>query len=93
MLSNIKDRIINMKEVIGDKASELAEEFSYTDKIKDFSLNAVDIVTQIDAHLLQKQANYEVSEFKISGSIGISGGLALDIKFSKISGVIDNLQE
>lgn len=90
------DMTIAMKDSIegsAKKTKESIDDFSLTGKVKEFSFSAVNIVSDIDSHLLEKNSRYEVASFRVSGNLSIMGGMTLDIQFSKTAGEKDISKE
>jgi hypothetical protein len=73
--NTISNGVGNMKESISD--------FSILDKVKDYSSRAVDMVGELDEKLAEKKSPYEVGYFRVSGNVSITGGMTLDIYFTK----------
>jgi len=83
------DMTVSMKDSIegsAKKTKESIDDFSLTGKVKDFSFNAVNLVSDIDTHLLEKNSRYEVASFRVSGNLSLMGGMTLDIQFTKTAG-------
>jgi hypothetical protein len=71
----ITDGVKNMKGSIND--------FSVLDKLKEYSTSAVQMVGELDENLCSSNSPYEVGYFRVSGNISITGGMTLDIYFTK----------
>jgi len=64
-------------------SKDVFKDFSIISKIKDFSSNAVHMVTELDEHLVDTNSSYEVGDFRVTANIGVVGGISLDIRFIK----------
>lgn len=64
-------------------AKDSLKDFSIMDKVNSFCAKSVDIVTTIDQHLAATNSVYEVGNFKVNASAGLSAGMSLDINFIK----------
>jgi hypothetical protein len=85
-VDNTKDNVNSLKESIVDTVENTkgaVKDFSVVEKIKEFSFNATNIVTEIDKHLIDKNIPFEVSNFRVSANVGVVAGMVLDINFSK----------
>lgn len=73
----VKDSVIYglAKDALGD--------LDLTNKVKDFSIDAANIASEIDEYLLESNSPYEVSTFRVSANIGVTAGMTLDMHFSK----------
>lgn len=69
-----------------ESAKESFDDFSVAGKVRDASFNAVNIVSEIDQHLLEKHSPYEVATFRVTTTIGVILGVSLDIQFTKTTG-------
>ena len=85
-VESTKESVNNLKMSIEDTVENTkgaVKDFNVVDKIKDFSLNATTIVSEIDAHLVDKNIPYEVASFRVSANVGVVAGMILDINFTK----------
>ena len=79
--SKAKGAVNLLKDSIGD-TKDFVKDFG-VGKIKEFALDASSIVTEIDAHLLEKNLPYAVNNFRVSANVGVMAGMVLDIQFAK----------
>lgn len=75
---------MKLKAAGADLASK-AKDFSVFDKVKGFTASAVKTVEEIDSHLLNTRSQYEINNFRVSSTAGVTAGLTLDIHFTKNS--------
>lgn len=59
------------------------KDLSIFDKLKDFSSNAVNIVTELDEHLQNTNSFYEVADFRVNANVGLRAGMSVDIHLVK----------
>ncbi|NVK31745.1 MAG: hypothetical protein HWE20_12120 [Gammaproteobacteria bacterium] len=63
-----------------------AKELNVFDKVKSFTSASVKTVEEIDAHLLATRSPYEINNFRVSSTAGVTAGMTLDIHFIKTAG-------
>jgi hypothetical protein len=90
--SDLRDVAISIKNdgsdslkdsVIYGLAKDALGDLNLTNKVKDFSIDAANIASEIDEYLLESNSPYEVSTFRVSANIGVTAGMTLDMHFSK----------
>lgn len=64
-------------------AKDSITDIDVTGRIKKFASDAVNIVSELDEELVSKNSSYEISDFKVRGTIGIVAGMILDIHYVK----------
>ena len=74
----VKQKAVDTKDSIKD--------FSTLSKVKEFTSAAVKTVEEIDAELIACNSQYEINNFRVSGTAGVTAGMTLDIHFVKNQG-------
>ena len=78
MGATIKQAAVDTKDSIKD--------FSALSKVKSFTAASVKMVEEIDEELMTTNSQYEINNFRVSATAGISAGMTLDIHFVKNQG-------
>lgn len=70
----------------GTDIAKKAKDFNLFEKYKNFATSAVKTVEELDDHLIKTRSHYEINDFRVSSTAGITAGLTLDIHFVKSAG-------
>jgi len=68
------------------QSKEALDEFSLSNKVKDFTLASVRLAQEIDNELHKENYQYEVNDFRVSANAGVVAGMTLDLHFTKTPG-------
>lgn len=88
------ENIINEEKAFSNKISDkvtsaisstknAVTDFNLMNKIQDFTKNAVQIVSDIDNHLTASNSSYEINSFRVIANVTVTGGMTLDMTFTK----------
>jgi len=98
-LNKVSDNLSIWGKKTTQKSTELGEDlkekgksvkdFSLTDKVKSFSIKAVETVEELDLELARTNSSYEINDFRVSSTAGMAAGMTLDIHFVKNQGAKD----
>ncbi|AZZ97511.1 hypothetical protein [Pseudoalteromonas sp. R3] len=69
------------------------KEISVMAKVKEFTKASVKTVEDIDAELLVSNSQYEINNFRVSATAGVTAGMTLDIHFVKNQGAKEIAQQ
>ncbi|MBH0027554.1 hypothetical protein I6F53_11215 [Pseudoalteromonas sp. SWN29] len=86
---NLKDTSDGFTAAVKQKAADTKEnlkDFSALSKVKDFTTASVKTVEDIDAELIASNSQYEINNFRVSATAGVTAGMTLDIHFVKNQG-------
>jgi len=95
--SSLEDKASNLKVEMSEKNDELSasisekitttkksfNDLSVLAKIKEFTSSSVHTVEEIDKELLEANSQYEINNFRVSATAGVTAGMTLDIHFVK----------
>lgn len=68
------------------QSKEAINEFSLSNKVKDFTLASVRLAQEVDSELHKNNYQYEVNDFRVSANAGVVAGMTLDLHFTKTPG-------
>ena len=82
-ISNVVNHVSDGASSIKDKVAGADISAAALGYVTKFAAMSVNIVEQVDSHLVETNSPYEVSTFNVGGNIGIIGGFQLTISFAK----------
>ena len=83
---SVSARMKGYGETLAAKSAHYAEkvkDVNVFDKVKSFTTASVKTVEEIDAHLVHNRSIYEINNFRVSSTAGVTAGMTLDIHFVK----------
>ncbi|MBQ4836901.1 MULTISPECIES: hypothetical protein [Pseudoalteromonas] len=93
---NIKEKGEELTASIKQKATDAKDnlkDISVMNKVKDFTKASVKTVEDIDNDLLASNSQYEINNFRVSATAGVTAGMTLDIHFVKNQGAKEIAQK
>jgi len=93
---HIKEQGDGVNATIKQKTNSLKEgvkDISVMAKVKEFTRSAVKTVEDLDNELLTTNSSYEINNFRVSATAGVTAGMTLDIHFVKNQGAKEIAQK